>query len=595
MLKEEHGRHENLHGSHGKFSVTSVYFRVLLCLPCSSKLSVKYPLVKRITSALLAAPIALLLIATCAYIVSAIGQFDAWNALWDAPGLAKAIGMTLWTGLASTLLAWWITAWLLSQAFGRPWWQRIVRSLPAMLATPHAAFAVGLVFLIAPSGWLLRAFSPWLTGFEQPPQIATSQDAYGLGLIAMLVFKEVPFLLWAAATQLQRDDTGARWQREAWAAQTLGYSRAHAFWQVLWPQLSARLLWPLLAVLAYGLTVVDAALIAGPGSPATLSVRAWQWLQDSDEQANAVGAVAGWLLTALVAASASLMGLRKKIAARLQRPPTGQRGKDAPQRSWSAGRIAWGAVMLLYGAVLLALAVGSVSGVWPFPALLPTNLSWEAWRSVLSSSSSVWMTITLAVSSSAIALIWSVAWLEVAPTNWDRHLRKLLYLPLLLPGVLWVVGIHRLALTGGLTGSWLGVLLAHLLAVLPYTLISLSPAYLGFDNRYAHVSSALGKSRWVFLTQVKWPLLRTSLWSTVAVGFAVSVAQFLPTLYIGEGRIVTVTTEAVTLSSGGQRSLVAAFAWAQWLLPAIAFAFAAWLGQPRRWRPSKSLELNSEP
>ncbi len=566
---------------------------------------------QRFFSVVLAAPIALLLIAACAYITPAIGDFDAWNGLWEAPGLLRAIGMTLWTGLASTLLAWWLAAWLLSQAFGSPWWHRLVRSLPALLATPHAAFAVGLVFLIAPSGWLLRAFSPWLTGYFAPPQIATSQDACGLGLIAMLIFKEVPFLLWAAATQLQRDDTGARWQREAWAAQTLGYSRAKAFWQVLWPQLSQRLLWPLLAVLAYGLTVVDAALIAGPGSPTTLAVRAWAWLQDSDEATNAIGAVAGWLLTGLVAASAALIWLRDKLrkgqtqseqkkSCYLKAPLwshalTGVRGNDEPLRAWQAGRIAWAAVMLLYIAVLLALAVGSIAGVWPFPALLPQSLSWEAWQSVFKSSSSVWMTLTLAASSSCVALIWSLAWLELSPPNWDAALRKLLCLPLLLPGVLWVVGTHRLALAGGLTGSWVGVLLVHLLAVLPYTLIALSPAYQGFDARYAHISAALGKSRWTYLTRVKWPLLRTSLWSTAAVGFAVSVAQFLPTLYIGEGRIVTVTTEAVTLSSGGQRSLVAAFAWLQWLLPAMAFAFAAWRGKPRRWTAKASSPLNSSP
>ncbi len=539
---------------------------------------------QRLASSLLGAPIALLLIASCAYILPAAGQLNAWNALWEAPGLLRAIGMTLWTGLASTVLAWWLSAWLLSQAFGKPWWNTLVRSLPPMLATPHAAFAVGLVFLIAPSGWLLRAVSPWLTGWQAPPQIATSQDAFGLGLIAMLVFKEVPFLLWAAATQLQRADTGARWQREAWAAQTLGYSHSAAFWRVLWPQLSQRLRWPLLAVLAYGLTVVDAALIAGPGSPATLSVRAWQWLQDSDEAANATGAAAGWLLTALVALLAALIWLRDKFFASGRRSLNGQRGKDALQKVWNAGRISWAAVMLLYASVLLALAVGSIAGVWPFPALLPGSLSWEAWQSVLSSRNSVWMSLALAAGSSAVALAWSIAWLEVSPPNWDAALRKLLYLPLLLPGVLWVVGIHRLALFSGLTGTWLGVLLAHLLAVLPYTLIALSPAYQGFDARYAHISATLGKSRWVYLMQVKWPLLRQSLWSTAAVGFAVSVAQFLPTLYIGEGRIVTVTTEAVTLSSGGQRSLVAAFAWLQWLLPALAFGLAAYLGKTGRGR-----------
>jgi putative thiamine transport system permease protein len=533
------------------------------------------------SSAALALPAASLLIAVCAYSMPAIGNYDAWKALFEASNLSSAILMTLWTGLASTLLAWGLAAWLISQAFGKPWWASLVHKLGPLLAVPHAAFAVGLVFLIAPSGWIMRGFSPWLTGYAQPPQIATSQDAYGLGLIAMLVFKEVPFLLWAAATQLQRDDTGARWLRERQAAQTLGYSASTAFWRVVWPQLSPRLLWPLLAVLAYGLTVVDAALIAGPSSPATLSVRAWQWLQDSDEATNAQGAAAGWLLTLMV-------GVCAAIAWFLSRPRSqavsGQRGQDRVAHSfWSAGSIAWAALLCVYAAVLMALGVGSFSGVWPFPALLPSNLSWEAWQSVVSSSRSIGITFALASLSASIGLLWAVAWLEIAPPRWDAALRKLLYLPLLLPGVLWVVGLHRLALDLQLTGSFTGVLLAHVLAVLPYSLIALSSAYLGFDARYGHISAALGKSRWRFLRSVKWPLLRQSLLATFAVGFAVSVAQYLPTLYVGEGRYVTLTTEAVNLASGGQRSLVAAYAWLQWLLPAAMFAVAAWLGRPRKF------------
>lgn len=542
----------------------------------------------RALSTALALPIATVLIAVCAYSVRAGASFDAWNELLQAPRLAAAMGMTLWTGLASTLLAWGLSAWLISKAFGRPWWQALVRRLGFLLAVPHAAFAVGLVFLIAPSGWILRVFSPWLTGWEQPPPIATSQDAFGLGLIAMLVFKEVPFLLWAAATQLQRDDTGARWLREQQAAQTMGYSAEAAFWRVVWPQLRGRLLWPLLAVLAYGLTVVDAALIAGPSSPATLAVRTWTWLQDADAATHSVGAAAAWLLTALVALCAALLWLWLRHAAQATGSLThGRRGFERPQAvglaSIGLGAAAWSAFLLAYLAVLLALAVGSVSGVWPFPQFWPSSLSWEAWAAVWGSGRSIGMTLALAASSAAIGLVWAIAWLETAPPRWDAALRKLLYLPLLLPGVLWVVGLHRLALDAGLTGQFAGVLLTHVLAVLPYSLIALSPAYLGFDPRYAQVSAALGKGRWSYLLRVKWPLLRQSLLATFAVGFAVSVAQFLPTLYVGEGRIVTVTTEAVTLSSGGQRSLVAAFAWLQWLLPALVFGLAAWLGRPRRF------------
>mgnify|MGYP000479781526 FL=1 len=79
------------------------------------------------------------------------------------------------------------------------------------------------------------------------------------------------------------------------------------------------------------------------------------------------------------------------------------------------------------------------------------------------------------------------------------------------------------------------------------------------------------------------PWLQRAIASAWAVGFAVSVAQYLPTLYVGAGRFATVTTEAVTLAAGAQRSLMSAYAALQMLLPIAAFALAAWLGRPRRF------------
>jgi putative thiamine transport system permease protein len=183
-----------------------------------------------------------------------------------------------------------------------------------------------------------------------------------------------------------------------------------------------------------------------------------------------------------------------------------------------------------------------------------------------------------------LALVWCVAWLELSPRHWDNTLRPLLYLPLVLPAVLWVVGLYSLALQWRLEGQWLGLLLAHTVMVLPYVLLALSPAYLGFDPRAAQLSDSLGHNRAAFLWRVKWPLLRRSLAASAAVGFAVSITQYLPTLYIGAGRFATVTTEAVTLASGAQRSLTSAYAGLQFLLPVLAFGLAAWIGRPRRFR-----------
>ncbi|NBQ86811.1 MAG: ABC transporter permease subunit [Betaproteobacteria bacterium] len=211
------------------------------------------------------------------------------------------------------------------------------------------------------------------------------------------------------------------------------------------------------------------------------------------------------------------------------------------------------------------------------------SASAQAWQSVAASAATLWTTLWLALIGSASALVWAVAWLELAPPRWDRTLRRLVYLPLLLPPVVWVLGLHRLTLAWGWDAQAPGLWLAHTLAALPYVLIALSPAYLGFDARHAQLAATLGHGRLHFLWRIKWPLLKAALWAAFAVGCAVSIAQYLPTLFVGAGRFNTVTTEAVTLASGAQRSLTAAYAALQALLPALLFAAAVWLGRPRRF------------
>lgn len=536
----------------------------------------------RWAAAAVAAVAALPLLWAAALAIAAGLDAGAWRSLLAEPQLPRALALSVGTGLAATALSFGVTAFLLSRSFPGPAWAGLMRVLAPMLAMPHAAFAIGLVFLLSPSGWILRAVSPWATGFDAPPAWATTQDPWGLSLVAALTLKEVPFLLWAAATQLQRADTGGRWARELDVARAMGYGDQAAWWRVVWPQLWPRLGAPLLAVMAYSLTVVDMALVIGPASPPTAAVLAWQWLLDADPAVNAMGAAGAWLVALVTGGLAAVLWLLRGHLHRRAVWTSGMRG--AAGRHKGAAR--WPALLLSlpYLGVMLALAVGSVSGVWQFPALLPQTLSLQGWSSVVASVPTLIATLALAAASGVFALAWSVAWLECAPPAWDQQLRRLVYLPLLLPSVLWVVGIHRLSLAWQVDGQWPGLLLAHSLAALPYVLIALSPAYAGFDARYAQVAASLGHGRLEFLIKVKWPLLRASLLAALAVGVSVSVAQYLPTLFIGAGRFATVTTEAVALASGGQRSLLAAYAWLQWLIPAVTFALAAWLGRPRRFR-----------
>ncbi len=510
----------------------------------------------------------------------------AWTQLFADTQFAPALRLSLWVGSVSMLLSLVSMLWLVTRLHGSLAWDRMQASLGGLLAMPHAAFAVGLALLLMPSGLLSRLLA-LATGWASPPDIATVQDPAGLALILGLVLKEVPFLLWNVAAQLQRVGHGAELTRQLQVAATLGYSPTSAWARVLWPQLLPRLALPLLAVWAYSFTVVDMALVLGPTRPPTLAVLAWQWLQDADESMNRQGAAAALLLTGVMAAVAllSVLAWRGLLPALLRRWTRGDRPLLVARRFSLLPSAAAG----VYAAVLALLLFTSLVGVWSYPALWPARWSLDAWQTVATSLPTLGVTALLAVLSASSGLLLAVAWMETAPAHWDGRAAWLVFVPMLVPGVLLVSGLYRVTLALGLDGRLGGLWLAHSLYVAPYVLVALAPAYRSFDVRIEQTAHALGRSHAAFLWRVKWPMLLAPLAAAFAVGFAVSVTQYLSTQFIGAGRYASVTTEALTLASGGQRNLSAAFAVLQGLLPAAVFAAAWWLGQ----RQARTLAVHS--
>ena len=153
----------------------------------------------------------------------------------------------------------------------------------------------------------------------------------------------------------------------------------------------------------------------------------------------------------------------------------------------------------------------------------------------------------------------------------------LLYLPLLIPQVAFLFGAQVLLIRFSLDASFAAVVWAHLIFVLPYLFLSLADPWRAFDARYTRTGLSLGASRWRVFWRIKLPILLKPTLIACAVAFAVSVGQYLPTLFAGSGRVATLTTEAVTLSAGADRRVIATWAVLQAAFPLAAYLFAAWL------------------
>jgi putative thiamine transport system permease protein len=510
--------------------------------------------------------------------VAQAADIAAWSALLDDSQFAPALRLSLWTGSAASVIAVMLTVFSVARLHGTRHWHTLQAALSPVLAVPHAAFAVGLALLLMPSGWLSRCIAPFM-GWLSPPDVATVQDPWGISLVIGLVLKELPFLLLNVMAQFQKVGHGAELERHLQVAASLGYSARSTWLRVLWPQLLPRLALPLLAVWAYSFTVVDMALVLGPTRPPTLAVLAWQWLQDSSDAVNRQGAAAALLLTLAMVAVAGVCALavRGMHGALTRRWTRGDR-PTASQRS--AASVSFAALLAsIYPAVLALLLFTSFVGVWRYPLLWPSVWTDTAWQAVAHSGPTLQLTALLAVLSACSGLILAVAWMELTPAHYDRYAPVLACMPLLVPGVLLVGGLYQLTLSWRVDGTLWGLWLAHTLYTAPYAWVALAPAYRCFDLRLEQTAHALGKSHAAFLWRVKWPMLIAPMASAFAVAFAVSVTQYLSTQFIAAGRLSTVTTEALTLASGGQRNVAAAFALLQALLPACVFAAAWWLGK----------------
>ncbi|HCA0810581.1 TPA: ABC transporter permease subunit, partial [Raoultella ornithinolytica] len=182
----------------------------------------------------------------------------------------------------------------------------------------------------------------------------------------------------------------------------------------------------------------------------------------------------------------------------------------------------------------------------------------------------------LALLASLAGALVCLLWLECGPSRGDSWV----WLPLVLPALPLADGQYQLALYTWQDGQFATVLWGHLLWVVPWMLFVLRPAWRHRDPRLELVARTLGWGRWQRVWRVKLPMLVRPLLMALAVGFSVSIAQYLPTLWLGAGRTPTLTSEAVALSSGGDTQTLAAQALWQLLLPAMVFsltALLAWL------------------
>ena len=479
----------------------------------------------------LMAAVYLPLLPAFALLLPPVFSLDNWRALVTDPQLPQALIATLVSTLIAAAGALLLALAVVAALWPGSRWRRLCNHLPWLLAIPHVAFAVSVLLMFAEGGELYRVCS-----FCSPVL-----DRYGIGLGLTLAVKESAFVVWAIYASLPEKALA----QKVTLLRTLGYSRWQALRWLILPAIAPALGAVMLAVIAWTLSAVDVALILGPGNPPTLAVLAWQWLSQGDAQQQAKGMLVCVILLVLLELIAVALFIGWQRWRRTIPDISGKRPIPRPLR---VGR-ACGVLLPLVGIVSVAILVLTAGN-----ASVSRETAGES--------------LTLGLSSAVLALGMILLWLEWGPQRGGFWV----WLPLALPALPLVAGQYQLALLLQLDGQWIAVLWGHLLWVLPWMLLVMQPAWRRLDPRLILIARTLGWGSLKIFWLVKCPQMIRPALTAFAVGFSVSMAQYLPTLWLGSGRFATLTTDAVALSSGGSSAVLAAQALWQLLLPMLVFA-----------------------
>lgn len=242
--------------------------------------------------------------------------------------------------------------------------------------------------------------------------------------------------------------------------------------------------------------------------------------------------------------------------------------------------LAIGALALWSVLPLVPLVIWSFARGWRFPDLLPAKATLSAWSFALSDASGVLasfgMTAGIAAATTLAALVIGLPAARALGLHEFRYkqlVQTLILVPVLVPAIAVALGMHGVFLALGLTNTVFGVVLVHLVPALPYMILILAGVFATYDPAFEDQARSLGASPSQTLWYVTLPAILPGVLVASLFTFLISWSQFLLTLMIGGGRVVTLPLLLFGFATSGRNDLTGALALI-YILPGVIILIA---------------------
>lgn len=205
------------------------------------------------------------------------------------------------------------------------------------------------------------------------------------------------------------------------------------------------------------------------------------------------------------------------------------------------------ALLTLFMALpIFLIIVWSFTKSWTWPNILPDNMTLEGWIALSKDTrmimEAIATSIILALITLSLNIIIGLPAASVLGRNDFRGkniIEGIILLPVIVPPMVIMMGMYRSFIRLGLTESFLGVAISHVLPTIPYMIRALKVSYSEMDKSYEEQALMLGASKSLVFRKITLFYIMPGLISGSMICILISMSQYGITQLIGGGYIKT--------------------------------------------------------
>lgn len=230
------------------------------------------------------------------------------------------------------------------------------------------------------------------------------------------------------------------------------------------------------------------------------------------------------------------------------------------------GKIVLFCVLITVALPFLPLLLWSITEKWFYPALLPQVFGARAWSYVFDTAGSqimdsIFTSFTLALVTSFASLLFGVPAgraLGLYTFPGKKVVMLFLTLPIIIPPLSVSMGLHFWFIKLQLAETFFGVVLIHLTFCLPYTIFVIRGVFSDYNPDFEAQARSLGASPLKVILQIILPMILPGIIVAALFSFLLSWSQYLSTLIIGGGKMLSLPILLFSLMGSGDRPVACA-------------------------------------